>query len=545
MRSGFLFLPFLALLVGVVGTSVGNAMPDVSWITPAAWAVAAAIFALWVSLDFAGFAKFFKRKGARYGASSGLTVLLGILVIFGVGMLSIKPRFNKSYDASRSGVNTLADQSIKVATDLKESGAEITVEAFFQDPMTKQQFQDLITLYQRTADIFKISYVDPQADPTRAMSRNITTETVVFLLGERESKITDFSEEKITNALVNLLKQTSKSIYFISGHGEYSIEGTQEPDSMGLLAEELRTLKYESATLALDTVTEIPHDADALIIAGPQYDFKENEIALIDNYLKRGGALLAMADAVTDLPNLNSLLKKYGIQLNNDIVILNENDPRAALIGRNIAIWSEFDQFSAVSRDFASRKVRLMIPNTRTVSALNENEYQLKAEVVGSTAEAMQQISGVKSSSDLQNINASRVKSGSVGVLAVAAGKVTTQTLAETDKKASVEDAKKDVDAGKLDEESTKEIRVVVAGSSQFANNVGAQRAENRDLFINIANFLMQDESLISIRPKDIAKGSIDVSSTGSQIGLAFLLFVYPFIFLGSGLLYWLIRRRA
>jgi ABC-type uncharacterized transport system involved in gliding motility auxiliary subunit len=236
------------------------------------------------------------------------------------------------------------------------------------------------------------------------------------------------------------------------------------------------------------------------------------------------------------------LLVKYGLKVNDDLVILNKDNSSIAMVGRNSAIWSEFDQFNPVSKDFALRNVRLLIPNTRTVSTEASNERQMKADVVGETAANMEKIGGVRSKSDLQNVNSGRIETGKFGVLAVAAGRVAKTKLAE---KGAEDLDKKDVAASKVNEVGEKEIRIVVAGSSQFANNAGVQNAENKDLFVNISNYLMQDESLISIRPKDIKKGSIEISSAGSQISLAFLVFLYPFVFLGGGLLYWLVRRRA
>ena len=47
------------------------------------------------------------------------------------------------------------------------------------------------------------------------------------------------------------------------------------------------------------------------------------------------------------------------------------------------------------------------------------------------------------------------------------------------------------------------ETRLVVVGDSDFASNAYLGVAGNRDLFLNIVNWLAQQENLIAIRPRD------------------------------------------
>jgi ABC-type uncharacterized transport system involved in gliding motility auxiliary subunit len=92
----------------------------------------------------------------------------------------------------------------------------------------------------------------------------------------------------------------------------------------------------------------------------------------------------------------------------------------------------------------------------------------------------------------------------------------------------------------------TRQIRVVATGSSQFANNIGfQQRPEHLDLILNITNYLLQDENFIAIRPKNTERSNIDLASQTSQFLLMMICFIYPFLFLGLGILYWLRRRSA
>jgi uncharacterized membrane protein len=119
MKPGLLILPFLALLVAALGTAAGSALPEYNWISQTTWALVATVVGLWVALDFDNFKALFRRKGSKYGASSGLVVILGTVVIVGIAIVAARPRFNKSVDLSRDKLNTLSDQSIKIIKQVK------------------------------------------------------------------------------------------------------------------------------------------------------------------------------------------------------------------------------------------------------------------------------------------------------------------------------------------------------------------------------------------------------------------------------------------
>ncbi len=125
MKPGLLILPFLALLLAAVATATGSAFPEAKFVAQIGWGLGLAVLALWVILDLENFKAMFGRKGAKYGASSGLVVLLGVLIIVGIAVLTSRPRFNKSLDLTRDALNTLSDQSIKIVESLKERGEPV------------------------------------------------------------------------------------------------------------------------------------------------------------------------------------------------------------------------------------------------------------------------------------------------------------------------------------------------------------------------------------------------------------------------------------
>jgi ABC-type uncharacterized transport system involved in gliding motility auxiliary subunit len=86
--------------------------------------------------------------------------------------------------------------------------------------------------------------------------------------------------------------------------------------------------------------------------------------------------------------------------------------------------------------------------------------------------------------------------------------------------------------------------RIVVVGSSSFlGNQILAAPVGNRDLALNMVNWLTSDEDLISIRPKEPEDRRLKI--TGSAVRVLFLTSVVflPLIVIVSGFSVWWKRR--
>ena len=542
MKKNLLPLPFLAVFFAAMALAFGNAFKEKAWIAYGAWGGAAVLLLVWASLDQANFVRAFRSKGTKYGASSGLTILLVLAIIVGAGILTTKPRFNKSYDATRSGVNTLSDQSSKVVKTLKQRNVEPELIGIFQEEQQKTKFKDLLALYTSHGLTLKETWIDPQSEPTKAMAEKVSqANTVILRNGLQEARITTFNEEKFTNGLVNMTKDRAKKVYFTKGHGEGDINNT-EAQGFSRIVEELKNNKYEVAELSLLEAAQIPADADLVVVAGPHYDLKSGEAKVLSAFATTGKPVLVMVDAMVQVPTLNQFLAEYGIRFKDNLLILRPDDPRTQLLGQNNAIVTEFDQFNPVTKDFASQSaVAILMPSTRALDKVLDNPKAMKVSLVAKTSDAIVGISDIKTERDLKNIGKDRIQTGPFGVVAVATGRVGGAELATKEPSATQNKA----DSTDNTNGMAKELRIVAIGSAQAASNFGLQRSENLDLFANSVNYLLQDEDFIAIRPKDPIKTSIDLATPGSQLALVFICFIYPFVFLGGGLLSWFRRRSA
>ena len=87
------------------------------------------------------------------------------------------------------------------------------------------------------------------------------------------------------------------------------------------------------------------------------------------------------------------------------------------------------------------------------------------------------------------------------------------------------------------------EARVVVIGDSDFATNRTLGLQGNRELFLNISNWLAQQEDLIAIRPKDKAARPIALTADQGRTVWWFSLIIIPALLLLNGVRIWWTRR--
>lgn len=519
MRNALLTLPFLSIFTAAVFTALASTYSQhAATLKITGFSLSALLIALWVFLDLNGFKVMFTRKGARYGASSGVIILLAVGIFVGLGVITSRPRFDKSFDVSRDKTNTLSEQSIKALESLSKAGGELSILAFFDDDGQEQAFRDLLRLYTAKADKITTRFVNPQKDPVLANSEKLTSaNTVIFRLGGRENRITTFNEEKFTNALVGVLKEGSKKVYFTTGHGEGQLSG-QDPSAFEIVSTELKNNRFDVAELNLLEVGKVPDDASVVMMSGLKYDLKEPEVKFLEDFITRGGALMTMIDAMTPVENMNKLLSKYGLKYNNDFMILRPDDPRVQFLGSNNAMVSEFDEFNIITKDFAKKNaVALLFQNTRTISEITDNAAKFKVSLIGKTAASTTvRVKDVSSQNDLKGLSPSRIEQGTFAVMATATGK-----------------------------SAEKDVRIIAYGSAQIANNYGARSPENRDLVTNSISWLTQYDDFVAIRPRDVTKSTLTITSDAAQLNLKFISWFYPFLFLAFGTFYWLRRRQA
>lgn len=196
-----------------------------------------------------------------------------------------------------------------------------------------------------------------------AFIRKGSSYTVINLLEQKIAGISDeenlnnaisLLEYKFVSAIEKLKSPERKLIVFTTGHGEL------EPRDVLDLTQNIST-SYVSKFMRLDSVTQISHKIEVVIVAKPQRPFDDKDKFKLDQYIMNGGKVIFLIDKVNAridsmrmnslyIPdnfnlNLDDMLFKYGVRINDDLVMDLECSDLVLVIGRE-AGRPQLDRFN-------------------------------------------------------------------------------------------------------------------------------------------------------------------------------------------------------
>ncbi|TAM80877.1 MAG: hypothetical protein EPN47_13405 [Acidobacteria bacterium] len=442
------------------------------------------------------------------GANLALYTLIGIAIIVLVNWFV--NNHDKSWDLTPNKEYSLSPQTSKILKGLKQ---DVAIYAFDRkDAFSKRR--DLLGEYESGSNHVAVHYVDPDRDPALAKQYGIQSYgTIEVVSGARHFQAQNTDEEGVTNALIRVL-MGEKTIYFMDGHGERSIDDTGR-DGFQNLKNELGNESYEVKTLMLLQKNEIPANCEVLVIAGPKHDYLAPEIDTISKYIEGGGRVLFMLDPGVKLPNLSKMLNGWGVTLRDDLVV--DLNPVARLFGTT-PVMPLIIKYGSNTIVEPLQRTATLFPLSRSIE-IGKDAKGTPPEMLCQTSDDSFGVAGFNPS--MQQIS-SRPRPGDVkGPLTVAVA----DTIGGQDGKKS-------------------EGRLVVTGTSLLGANAYLGFQGNKDLVMNMVNWLSAEESLISIRPKTQDQQALNM--TQRQMGQLLYLGVFglPLIIILAGAGVWWRRRR-
>ena len=246
--------------------------------------------ALFALLDPERLRRMLTGRQARYGSNALIVTLafLGLLIVVNY----LVHENNKRWDLTEDKNNTLAQETLDTLAKLSNP---VHVQAFFTAQASTDTAEQLLSRYEEFGNgKFTYEFINPDTDPVAAEKANITRDgSLVAVMGERQEPVSYVTEEDLTNSLVRLMSSGQKNVYFLTGHGERSPDGTDDA-AYSQLEARLTDKNYTIQTLNLLTQGAIPADADLLIVAGPVQPLLEGEVQAIASYLNTGGKLILL-----------------------------------------------------------------------------------------------------------------------------------------------------------------------------------------------------------------------------------------------------------
>ena len=487
------------------------------YVTYAAWAGLALVL-LYTLGQWREIVSYFGRRQRRYGALATVSVLVALGIAVAANYLSV--RQNKRWDLTANRQNSLSEQTVKVLQGLTTPVRFIV----FERATEQERFRRRLEEYGYNSPQVTVEYIDPDTSPVMAKEYEIQQYgTVVVEHMKKRERVTSDSEQDLTNGLIKALSDRERKVYFLQGHGEKEPNRT-ERDGYSALSGMLRLDNYMVERLVLAQMKDVPDDATVVVIAGPTSDVLPAELEALKRYLARAGKLMVLVDPPiggqpASLPNLDGLLKEWGITLGNNVIVdVNTNDP-------SIAVAQTYPQH-AITEQFDTLTI---YPIARTVEPIQGGVNGRTPQTIVETTRASWAESNLASlTTGVQMDEGGGDKPGPLSV-AVAVS-------AAAESPAANQSAPSDT--------QKPETRLVVFGDSDFAMNASAGMPGNPNLFANAVNWLAQQEGLIAIRPTEAADrrltmtpGDLRVADLTTRFGIPLLVFV-------AGIFVWRRRRR-
>lgn len=478
-------------------------------------------------------AVFFAKRSARLGLGSGVAILAALALVMFLGALAA--RHHVRWDLSQGAAYTLSSQTVKILKGLK---FPVKAYAFFKDTQAgRMQAEQELAKYSYASRLFTYRFVNPDQEPGLAKAMQVRNYGTVVLVGAgREERVQLPEEQSLTNALIRMGKKGKKKIYFLTGHGEPSMDGVGKEDFTSL-RKAMEASNYEVKSLMLVTSSQVPPDAAVVILAGPKKALMPQEIERLSAYWNQGGSLLLLLDPGSD-GGLKKWLEAKGVELGNDLVI--DQASRLAGLSPLAPLASEYG-FHDITKMMGG--TFCFFPQARSVFLAGKLPEGIKGEELIKTSpaswatdygsfldwykgqmEKLKQNQGQQVPIELKPNKGDR--KGPIGLGAAL----------NQDGKAPAGQAGGQVSAGS---------RLVVIGDADFANNEFLDLAGNHDLAMNSISWLAADEDLVAIRAKKRANQPLLLQPAQERLLFWIPLVAWPFILAVVGAAIIFKRRRG
>jgi hypothetical protein len=305
------------------------------------------------------------------------------------------------------------------------------------------------------------------------------------------------SEQAITNLLIRVTRKNILNIRFLAGHGEKAISD-EGRNGYSSIAEKLRAIGHNVASLNLISAGGVPEDTDLLVISSPQSELSGDEYKMVEGYRSKSGKLLVLIDSPQQM---KAYLRSLGLVTSEfpiyDPVNVAGTDPSTPLVKRYFR--------NDVIDDFSLTTVFPGVYEVKKNSKVNMEGLSYR-DLVLSSRDAWYEMNG-------DGIMQEEEEEGNMRIAVMIA-------------------------------HAEELMKVIVFGDSDFASNAYVNVGGNADLYLIVSNWLLGEGGLSQISaPKS---EFIPMFVTVEQAGLLRLLVPVgiPLVIIIAGMAMWY-RRRA
>lgn len=467
-----------------------------------------------------------KQKKLRLGSysifSSLIVIAIAVLVCLFVASLSdtiVKP------DISAKQLTAISEQTEQIVSALDQ---DVMVYVIAQKGSEDQTIMGLLARYTALSDKIKVEVKDPVLNPQfiKAYTQETpSANSLVVECGERNRYVpytdifvTDYNsyyttgqmsysfngESEITSAIHYVTNAQFPVVYTLMGHGETAL-----PES---LTKAIAKENMEVKELTLFSMTEVPQDADCVMITAPQSDINAQEADMLISYLQGGGRVLLLTGYTeTAMENLMKVTAAYGMAQVPGIIM--EGDSYRHYPMYPYLIIPEFVNHT-VTQPLIQNSYYGLFPEAQGIKTLEDNRETLTVTELAKTSDA------AYSKVNFPAEELTYEEGDIMGPFSVAS--VATEAVGEKEARLSWIAA-----YGILDDT----MNTTVSGA-------------NHDFILNVLGWFCEQEESIAIHAKTLTNDTITVPQGTANVLFIVLVVMIPLLILGIGIYYVLVVRR-
>jgi len=271
---------------------------------------------------------------------AGLSIALAIALLFPLNYLAHEN--NVRWDHSYFKTASPGDVTVGTLDALDEP-----IQAWLFFPSTSDVTEEVRTYFDQIQSVnLEIAYVDQALESELAKELKVQKNgTIALVRGEGEDQQIQrirIGEElaKAERKLKKLDAEVSKALlklaadprqaYITVGHGEMYWKKSASvlpARTIQGVRDELRRMNFKVTELgaAQGLASEVPEDADLVLVMGPTEALMDEELAALDAYRAQGGALFVSLDPGSKA-DMSSLLSPVGLSYSGDSVLVGDTN---------------------------------------------------------------------------------------------------------------------------------------------------------------------------------------------------------------------------
>jgi len=469
----------------------------------------------------------FNKKDFKYGSNAVVLTfaVIGLVVLADLFLA----RFHLRKDVTAGKRYTLSLQTKKILKSLK---ADVHAVAFLRESEKPQpEITGLLRELGYSCGRFSPEFADPDLKPELAKRYSIKEYDMVVFESQGRRKdvfMRDMlmidgygrrpplikAEQAFANAIITVTEEATKKVYFTAGHDEKDpFSRDDAKDGYSLIRSYLETDNYSVAQINLLESGGVPGDCDVLVIAGPKRQFDPREADLIGFYLAGGGHAVFLFEPLVKT-GLEKILSRWKVELGGGIAVDRFSSFRQPTIP--MPAYQEHE----ITKELSEQKVASVLPGARRVSRIikNETSEEKKATLDLRVEELLRTR---PASWEEMNPREKEMKCGKEDLVGPFSLAVAVSDWVKTSGQAM-------------------EMKMVVAGDSDFITNEFAGIQGNIDFFLNSVNWTAGCRDKIALRPKEISGKLLAISEKQAKKIFYLIVVAMPLaVLLGSMLVWW------